>query len=168
MTRAIYPGTFDPLTSGHEDLLARAARLFDEVVLAVADSSAKNPLFPVEERVEMATEVLAPLGNVRVVRFSGLLVNLVQDQQADVVLRGIRAVSDFDYEFQLAGMNRQLMPGIETMFMTPADEHQFVSGTLVREIARLGGEVEKFVPALVMQRIARRVDVQARKLDNKA
>jgi pantetheine-phosphate adenylyltransferase len=164
MTRAIYPGTFDPFTSGHEDLMGRAARLFDEVILAVADSNAKNPLFSVDERVEMATEVLAPLKNVRVIRFSGLLVNLVRDQQGDVVIRGLRAVSDFDYEFQLAGMNRQLMPGIETIFMTPSDEHQFVSGTLVREIAKLGGEVEKFVPPIVMQWIARRVDVQADKL----
>lgn len=163
MTRAIYPGTFDPLTSGHEDLMQRAARLFDEVVLAVADSNTKNPLFSVDERVEMASAVLAPLGNVRVIRFSGLMVNLVREQQADVVIRGLRSVTDFDYEFQLAGMNRQLMPGVETIFMTPCDEHQYVSGTLVREIAKLGGEVEKFVPPLVMQWITERVDAQAGK-----
>lgn len=161
MTRAIYPGTFDPFTKGHEDIMRRAGNLFDEVILAVAESNAKNPLFTVDERYEMASEVLAPIDNIRVERFSGLLVNFVRDQKADVVLRGLRAVSDFDYEFQLAGMNRQLMPEIETVFMTPTDKYQFVSGTLVREIAKLGGEVEQFVPEVVMRWIRERVPAQS-------
>lgn len=164
MTRAIYPGTFDPFTSGHEDILRRAAGMFGEVLLAVADSNAKNPLFSVEERVQMATEVLAPLTNIRVVRFSGLLVNFLREQEVDVVLRGVRSVSDFEYELQLAGMNRQMMPKMETLFMTPSNDYQFVSGTLVREIAKLGGEVEKFVPPLVMQWICDRVPAQKQKL----
>ncbi|MGC1439250.1 MAG: pantetheine-phosphate adenylyltransferase [Burkholderiaceae bacterium] len=167
MTRAIYPGTFDPLTSGHEDIMRRAGLLFDEVVLAIADSNAKNPLFTIDERIEMATAALAPIKNVRVIRFSGLLVNLVREHQGDVVLRGLRSVTDFDYEFQLAGMNRQLMPGIETIFMTPSDQYQFVSGTLVREISRLGGDVEKFVPPIVMQWIRERVPAQADRLSAK-
>ncbi|MFA7665002.1 MAG: pantetheine-phosphate adenylyltransferase [Burkholderiaceae bacterium] len=149
MTRAIYPGTFDPLTRGHEDLVQRAARLFGTVVVAVADSRGKNPIFTSDERVAIAREVLAPLGNVEVVGFSGLLVNLVREQKGDVVLRGLRAVTDFDYEFQLAGMNRHLMPEVETVFMTPTEQYQFVSGTLVREIAMMGGEVHKFVAPAV-------------------
>lgn len=157
MTRAIYPGTFDPLTRGHEDIVLRASALFDEVILAVADSNAKNPMFNVDERIEMASEVLSARKNIRVMRFGGLLVNFVREQQAEVVLRGLRAVSDFDYEFQLAGMNRQLMPELETMFMTPSDDYQFVSGTLVREIARMGGDIDKFVPGLVMERMRAQV-----------
>lgn len=161
MTRAVYPGTFDPLTSGHEDIARRAARLFESVVVAVADSRSKGTLFTVEERVDMAREVFADVANIEVVRFSGLLVEFVRAQGAQVMLRGLRAVTDFDYEFQLAGMNRRLMPEAETIFMTPTDEHQFVSATLVREIAHMGGEVEKFVPALVMQRLRARVPAQA-------
>ena len=160
--RAIYPGTFDPLTRGHEDLVRRAARLFDTVVLGVADSRAKNPLFGIDERLQMATEVLADLPNVEVVRFSGLLIEFVRAQNGNVVLRGLRAVSDFDYEFQMAGMNRQLMPEIETVFMTPTDEYQFVSGTLVREIAMMGGDVGKFVPEVVMRHLRVRLAARAR------
>ena len=151
MTRAIYPGTFDPLTRGHEDLIRRATRLFDTVVVAVADSRGKRPIFTLEERIALAREVLAPICNVEVVGFSGLLVRFVRVQQADVVLRGLRAVSDFDYEFQMAGMNRQLMPEVETIFMTPTDQYQFISGTLVREIALMGGDVEQFVAPTVQQ-----------------
>ncbi|MEZ5658982.1 MAG: pantetheine-phosphate adenylyltransferase [Burkholderiaceae bacterium] len=161
MARAIYPGTFDPLTCGHADIARRAASLFDTVVFAVADSQSKGPLFTVDERLEMARAVFADLPNVEVKRFSGLLVNFVREQNAQVMLRGLRAVSDFDYEFQLAGMNRQLYPEAETIFMTPTDEYQFVSGTLVREIARMGGEVEKFVPPVVMEWLRKRVPAQA-------
>ncbi|MEZ5651372.1 MAG: pantetheine-phosphate adenylyltransferase [Burkholderiaceae bacterium] len=161
MTRAVYPGTFDPLTRGHEDIARRAASLFDTLVFAVADSQSKGPLFTVDERIEMAREVFADLPNVEVMRFSGLLVDFVRQQGAQVMLRGLRAVSDFDYEFQLAGMNRQLYPQAETIFMTPTDEYQFVSGTLVREIARMGGEVEKFVPPVVMAWLRKRVPAQA-------
>lgn len=145
MTTAIYPGTFDPLTHGHEDLVRRAARLFDRVIVAVADSRGKNPIFSLEERLAIAREVLAGHPNVEIVGFSGLLVKLVQQRKADVVLRGLRAVSDFEYEFQMAGMNRHLMPEVETIFMTPTDKYQFISGTLVREIALMGGDVTKFV-----------------------
>ena len=145
MTRAIYPGTFDPLTRGHEDLVRRASKLFGSVVVAVADSRGKRPIFSLEERIAIAREVLQPCQNVEVIGFSGLLVRFVHAQQADVVLRGLRAVSDFEYEFQMAGMNRQLMPDVETVFMTPTDQYQFISGTLVREIALMGGEVDKFV-----------------------
>ncbi|TXL65422.1 pantetheine-phosphate adenylyltransferase [Zeimonas arvi] len=149
MTRAIYPGTFDPLTRGHEDIVHRASKLFGSVVVAVADSRGKRPIFTLEERIAIAREVLAPYRNVEVLGFSGLLVNLVRAQRADVVVRGLRAVTDFEYEFQLAGMNRQLMPEIETIFMTPTDQYQFISGTLVREIALMGGDVGKFVPPQV-------------------
>lgn len=157
MARAVYPGTFDPLTCGHEDLVRRAARLFDTVVVGVAASRGKNPLFSVDERLAIAREALAPLANVEVVPFSGLMVDFAALHRADVVVRGIRAVSDFDYEFQLAGMNRQLRAGFETVFMTPSDEYQFVSATLVREIAMLGGDVGPFVPTVVKGWIDRKL-----------
>ena len=145
MTRAIYPGTFDPLTRGHEDLVRRAAGLFDSLIVAVADSRGKNPIFSPDERLAIARETLSHHTNVEIVGFSGLLVNFVRQQKADVVIRGLRAVSDFEYEFQMAGMNRHLMPEVETVFMTPTDKYQFISGSLVREIALLGGDVSKFV-----------------------
>lgn len=145
MPTAVYPGTFDPLTHGHEDIVRRACKLFDKVIVGVADSAAKKPIFNVDERVDIARQVLGHHGNVEVRRFAGLLVNFVRDCKADVVVRGLRAVTDFEYEFQLAGMNRHLMPEIETIFMTPTDQYQFISGTLVREIAILGGDVSKFV-----------------------
>ena len=151
MTRAIYPGTFDPLTRGHEDLVRRAAGLFDSLVVAVADSRGKNPIFSADERLTIARETLAQHANVEIVGFSGLLVNFVRQQKADVVIRGLRAVSDFEYEFQMAGMNRHLMPEVETIFMTPTDKYQFISGTLVREIALLGGDVSKFVAPSVQE-----------------
>jgi pantetheine-phosphate adenylyltransferase len=143
--KAVYPGTFDPMTLGHEDLVRRAARLFDHVVLAVADSRTKRPLFTLAERIDMAREALADVKNVSVEGFSGLLMNFVKEHDARVVLRGVRAVSDFDYEFQLAGMNRKLYPEVETVFMTPGEEHMFLSATLVREISVMGGDVSKFV-----------------------
>ncbi|MCL4184213.1 MAG: pantetheine-phosphate adenylyltransferase [Burkholderiaceae bacterium] len=157
MTRAIYPGTFDPLTHGHEDLVRRAAKLFDTVVVAVADSRGKNPIFAPDERLAIAREVLGQLPNVEVVGFRGLLVKFVQEQKGDVVLRGLRAVTDFEYEFQMAGMNRHLMPEVETIFMTPTEQYQFISGTLVREIALMGGDVSKFVAPSVQQWLRRKL-----------
>jgi pantetheine-phosphate adenylyltransferase len=143
--KAVYPGTFDPLTRGHEDLVRRAATLFDKVVLAIADSKAKKPYFTLEERIAMAREVLGDMKNVEIVGFSSLLTEFVRKQGARVVLRGLRAVSDFEYEFQLAGMNRNLYPEMETVFLTPSEQHMFISATLVREIASLGGDVAEFV-----------------------
>ncbi|HJS77386.1 MAG TPA: pantetheine-phosphate adenylyltransferase [Burkholderiales bacterium] len=153
MIKAVYPGTFDPLTRGHEDLVRRAATLFDTIVLAVADSKAKRPYFGVEERIAMAREALADVKNVEVVGFSGLLTDFVREQRARVVLRGLRAVSDFEYEFQLAGMNRNLYPEMETIFLTPSEQHMFISATLVREIAILGGDVSEFVHPSVAKRL---------------
>ena len=157
MTTAIYPGTFDPMTLGHEDLTRRAALLFDHVIVAVADSRAKSPFFTPDERVELASEVLRPLKNVSVVRFSGLLTDFVRSQNARVIVRGLRAVSDFEYEFQLAGMNRNLYPDVETVFLTPSEQHMFISATLVREIATLGGDVSKFVHPLVQKKLKEKV-----------
>jgi len=157
MIRAVYPGTFDPLTRGHEDLVRRAAKLYESVILGVADSKAKRTFFTLHERVEMAREVLGELSNVQVVGFSGLLIDFVREHDARVVLRGLRAVSDFEYEFQLAGMNRSLYPDFETMFLTPSEQHMFISATLVREIALLGGDVGKFVHPLVRARLAAKV-----------
>ena len=157
MAIAVYPGTFDPITSGHEDLVRRAAGIFDQIVVAVADSRAKGTLFSYEERLEISREVLQPFGNVRVEGFSGLLKDFVERAGARVVLRGLRGGVDFEYEFQMAGMNRQLMPEVETVFLPPSDHYQFVSSTFVREIATLGGEVSKFVSPLVQERLAERV-----------
>lgn len=147
----IYPGTFDPITNGHVDLVIRASHLFEKVMLAIAANPSKTPLFTLEERVRLAKTVLQDFSNIRVLGFSGLLIDFAQAQQATMILRGLRAVSDFDYEFQLAGMNRQLAPHIETVFMTPAEQHTYTSATLVREIARLGGDVSQFVPPAVSQ-----------------
>ncbi len=157
MIKAVYPGTFDPFTRGHEDLARRASRLFDTLVLGIADSRAKRPFFTVHERIEMAREVLADVKNLTVVGFSGLLIDFVRQQNAQVVLRGLRAVSDFEYEFQLAGMNRDLHPSMETIFLTPGEQNMFVSATLVREIATLGGDVSKFVHPAVRAKLAAKV-----------
>ena len=145
MITAVSPGTFDPHTRGHEDLVRRAASLFDRVVVGVAHSRAKKPFFSVEERVEIAREVLGHYPNVSVCSFAGLLKDFVREQDGRVIVRGLRAVSDFEYEFQMAGMNRHLLPDVETLFMTPSEQYQFISGTIVREIAQLGGDVSKFV-----------------------
>ena len=153
MIKAVYPGTFDPLTRGHEDLVRRAATLFDTVVLAIADSKAKRPFFTLEDRIAMAREVLGDMKNVEIVGFSSLLTEFVKKQKARVVLRGLRAVSDFEYEFQLAGMNRNLYPEMETVFLTPSEQHMFISATLVREIAMLGGDVSEFVHPEVAKRL---------------
>ncbi len=155
--KAVYPGTFDPITLGHEDLVRRASRLFDEVILGIADSRAKRPFFTVEERVAMAKTSLADCTNVKVISFSGLLMKFVQEHGATVVVRGLRAVSDFDYEFQLAGMNRDLYPDVETMFLTPGERYMFVSATIVREISTLGGDVRKFVSAHVAECLAAKI-----------
>lgn len=154
---AVYPGTFDPFTRGHEDLVRRASRLFDRVMVAVASSQGKGPIFSLEERVGLAREVLRPYANVEVVGFDGLLMHFLTAQGARVILRGLRAVSDFEYEFQMAGMNRRLFPDVETVFLTPSDEFMFVSATMVREIARLGGDVSKFVQPEVNLRLREKV-----------
>ena len=157
MIRAVYPGTFDPITHGHEVLVARAAKLFGEVIVAVAHSQNKRPLFTLEERVGIARDVLKGIPNVKVVGFGGLLSEFLTAQDACVILRGLRAVSDFEYEFQMAGMNRKLNPGAETMFLTPSDKYMFVSATIVREIAVLGGDVRDFVHPLVAAALAGKV-----------
>ena len=150
---AIYPGTFDPITQGHEDLVRRAASLFDRLILAIAESPSKRPLFDLAERVELAREVLGDIKNVEIVGFNSLLMNFVHDQGAKVVVRGLRAISDFEYEFQMAGMNRSVYPEVETVFLTPGEQHMFISATMVREIARLGGDVSKFVQPCVETRL---------------
>lgn len=157
MTTAIYPGTFDPMTLGHEDLTRRAAKLFDHVIVAVADSRSKRPFFTLDERVALARDVLRPLSNVSVTRFSGLLTDFVRAQNARVIVRGLRAVSDFEYEFQLAGMNRKLFSEMETVFLTPSDAYMFVSATLVREIALMDGDIAQFVSPLVAEKVASRL-----------
>jgi pantetheine-phosphate adenylyltransferase len=160
MIKAVYPGTFDPLTRGHEDLVRRASTLFSALIVGVADSKAKRTFFTLKERVEMAQESLGGLKNVQVVGFSGLLIEFIRQHGARVVLRGLRAVSDFEYEFQLAGMNRSLYPDFETIFLTPSEQHMFISATLVREIALLGGDVSKFVDPRVEARLKQKVLAQ--------
>jgi pantetheine-phosphate adenylyltransferase len=157
MIKAVYPGTFDPFTRGHEDLVRRAAHVFDRVIVGVADSESKRPMFSAAERVAMARETLASLPNVEVTGFSALLMDFVRLQGAKIILRGLRAVSDFEYEFQMAGMNRHLHPDVETLFLTPSEQYTFISATIVREIARFGGDVSHFVPQNVADRIRARV-----------
>jgi len=155
--KAIYPGTFDPITLGHEDLVRRAATLFDSLIVAVADAAAKRPFFTRDERVAMVKEVVKDLKNVEVVGFSGLLMKFVQQRNARVVIRGLRAVSDFEYEFQLAGMNRGMYPDVETLFLTPGEQYMFVSATIVREISTMGGDVSKFVPPHVAKQLQAKI-----------
>ena len=157
MLTAVYPGTFDPMTLGHEDLMRRAAGLFERLILAVAAGHHKRTMFTLGERLDIAREIAAPYPNIEIIAFRGLLRDFVVGHGAKVVVRGLRAVSDFEYEFQMAGMNRQLMPDVETVFMTPSDQFQFVSGTFVREIASLGGDVSKFVAPSVLTRLKERV-----------
>lgn len=158
---AVYPGTFDPITNGHIDLVHRAAPLFDRLVVAIADSQSKGPCFTLAERIELAREALGDIGNVEVVGFATLLARFVDEIGAGVILRGLRAVSDFEYEFQLASMNRHLIPQAETLFLTPAEQYSFISSSLVREIARLGGDVSGFVHPVVQRALARRWSNQA-------
>ena len=154
---AVYPGTFDPMTLGHEDLMRRASRLFDRLILAVAAGHHKRTMFTIAERLEIAEELAARHPNVEVLAFRGLLRDFVVAHDGNVLVRGLRAVSDFEYEFQMAGMNRQLMPDVETLFLAPSDQYQFISGTFVREIATLGGDVSKFVSPSVLARLKQRV-----------
>ena len=156
---AIYPGTFDPITRGHEDLVRRAATLFDRLVLAIAESPSKQPRFPLADRVEMAQEILGDVTNVEIIGFNTLLMDFVHQQGAKVVVRGLRAVSDFEYEFQMAGMNRSVYPEVETVFLTPGEQYMFISATMVREIARLGGDVSKFVQPSVNKRLRAKTSV---------
>jgi pantetheine-phosphate adenylyltransferase len=151
---AVYPGTFDPFTRGHEDLVRRAARLFAHVVVGIAASYGKRPIFTLEERVAMAQKLCADMPNVKVIGFDGLLMDFLRERNARVIMRGLRAVSDFEYEFQMAGMNRSLHPDIETLFLTPGEQYMFISATMVREIASLGGDVSKFVHPLVAEKLA--------------
>ena len=154
---AVYPGTFDPITLGHEDIVRRAANLFDEVIVAVAGSANKSTLFSLQERVSLAQNIFADSPNVKVVGFNGLLMQFVQDQDAQMVIRGLRATSDFEYEFQLAGMNRKLYPQFETLFLTPSEQFMFISSSLVREVATLGGDVHAFVSATVETAIKKKL-----------
>jgi pantetheine-phosphate adenylyltransferase len=156
MTTAVYPGTFDPITNGHIDLVRRAARLFDKVIVAVAKNTGKNPAFDLEQRVALAETVLKEIPDVEIHAFDNLLVEFVQQHKAEVILRGLRAVSDFEYEFQLAGMNRRLAPRVETIFMTPAEQFAYISSGLVREISALGGNVSEFVPPVVQTALRER------------
>jgi len=151
MKRVVYPGTFDPITNGHIDLVHRASKLFDSVIIAVAASSKKKPLFTIDERVALCKEVVGDLPGIEVCGFDCLLKDLVEEKGAYGVVRGLRAVSDFEYEFQLANMNRALAPSMESLFLTPAGHLSYISSSLVREIASLGGDVSKFVPELVEQ-----------------
>jgi pantetheine-phosphate adenylyltransferase len=162
MLKVVYPGTFDPFTRGHEDLVRRASALFSEVVVGVADSRSKAPFFSTEERVDMAREVLVGFPNVRVTSFSTLLMDFVHREGARVILRGLRAVSDFEYEFQMAGMNRNLHPEVETLFLTPSEQYTFISATIVREIAKFGGNVSPFVHPAVNARLKARFGQGAR------
>lgn len=153
--KAIYPGTFDPVTNGHIDIIKRAAKLFPQLIVAVASNSAKRPFFPLEKRIELVQSALGNLSGVSVMGFDSLLIDFAHQQEARIILRGLRAVSDFEYEFQLAGMNRKLSKDVETMFLTPSEDSMFISSTLVREIAVLGGDVTRFVPPVVVEALQR-------------
>jgi pantetheine-phosphate adenylyltransferase len=153
---AVYPGTFDPITNGHTDLVARAARVFPKVIVAIAESPHKKPLFSLDERISLSRKQLAHLGNVEIVGFNNLLADFVQQIGATIILRGLRAVSDFEYEFQLASMNRHLAPKVETLFLTPDEEFSFISSSLVKEIARLDGDVSEFVAKEVQSAMRQR------------
>jgi pantetheine-phosphate adenylyltransferase len=161
MLRAIYPGSFDPITNGHLDVLSRAARLFDEVIMAVAINQSKQVLFSVEERVELLKASCQHLPNVRVASFNGLLVDFARQSEAKAVIRGLRAVSDFEFEFQMALMNRSLEPELEALFLMPSEEYSYISSRMVKEVARLGGEVSRFVPKCVEDALKTRFAAQS-------
>lgn len=158
MKKVIYPGTFDPITNGHVDLVARGSRLFDSLIVAIAESPKKKPLLSLDERVTLAEQSLSHLSNVKVVGFSNLLAEFVQQQGGSIILRGLRAVSDFEYEFQLADMNRHLAPDLESVFLTPANHLSYISSTLIREIAALGGDITEFVPQPVADCLGRKFE----------
>lgn len=155
-TKAIYPGTFDPITNGHIDLVRRAARMFDDVVIAIAANPSKTPLFSLDERVKLAEQAVQDVNNATVVGFSGLLANLAKEQQAKILLRGLRAVSDFEYEFQLANMNRRLYPELESVFLTPCEDNSFISSTIVKEVSLHQGDVSQFVPLIVVNALQKK------------
>ena len=156
MKTIVYPGTFDPITNGHIDLIERASKLFDKIIVSIASSKKKSPLFTIEERISLARECLSHLPNVEIKGFDYLLVNFVKDCDGDAVMRGLRAVSDFEYEFQLANMNRALSPDVESIFLTPAEKFSYISSSLVREISSLQGDVTKFVPANVADALVKK------------
>ena len=156
MKTIVYPGTFDPITNGHIDLIERASKLFDRIIVSIASSKKKSPLFTIEERISLATECLSHLPNVEIKGFDYLLVNFVKDCDGDAVMRGLRAVSDFEYEFQLANMNRALSPDVESIFLTPAEKFSYISSSLVREISSLQGDVTKFVPPNVADALVKK------------
>ncbi|MDR3736151.1 MAG: pantetheine-phosphate adenylyltransferase [Acidobacteriaceae bacterium] len=161
LVKAIYPGTFDPLTNGHLDLIARGAKIFDHLVVAILRNESKNPLFSVEERVEMITAATKPFPNVSVATFNGLLVDFARQEKAGALIRGIRAISDYEYELQMALMNRRLSADLETVFMTPAEKYSYVSSRMIKNVFRLGGSIDGLVPPLVAERLAARVAKEA-------
>ena len=154
--RAIYPGTFDPMTKGHVDLIERACKLFDEIVIAIAASEAKNPLFTLDERIQIAEKIFVSNDKVKVVGFSGLLVDLAKDNDAKILIRGLRVVADFEYEFQLANMNRAMMPELESVFLTPKEQYSYISSSLVKEICKMGGDVSEFVDPISLSELKRK------------
>jgi pantetheine-phosphate adenylyltransferase len=156
-TKAIYPGTFDPMTNGHLDIVTRAALMFDHVILAIAASPSKKPMFSLDERVTLATQVTSHLDNVEVIGFSDLMANFAKAQGANVLVRGLRAVSDFEYEMQLANMNRHLLPTLESVFMMPSKEWSFISSSLVKEVARHGGDITPFLPQIITQALMEKI-----------
>ena len=158
MQRAVYPGTFDPMTMGHVDLVKRASKLFDSVIIAIASSDSKKPMFTLEERIEIGNKIFADDPKVEVVGFSGLLVNFAKENDANILIRGLRVVADFEYEFQLANMNRAMSPDIESVFLTPKEEYSYISSSLVKEIATMGGEVDRFVDPVTLEALKQKID----------
>ena len=158
MQRAVYPGTFDPMTMGHVDLVKRASKLFDSVIIAIASSDSKKPMFTLEERIEIGNKIFADDPKVEVIGFSGLLVNFAKDNDANILIRGLRVVADFEYEFQLANMNRAMSPDIESVFLTPKEEYSYISSSLVKEIATMGGEVDRFVDPVTLEALKQKID----------
>ena len=157
MQRAVYPGTFDPMTMGHVDLVKRASKLFDSVIIAIASSDSKKPMFSLEERIEIGNKIFAEDPKVEVVGFSGLLVNFAKDNDANILIRGLRVVADFEYEFQLANMNRAMSPDIESVFLTPKEEYSYISSSLVKEIATMGGDVTRFVDPVTLEALHQKI-----------
>ena len=158
MQRAVYPGTFDPMTMGHVDLVKRASKLFDSVIIAIASSDSKKPMFSLEERIDIGNKIFADDPKVEVVGFSGLLVNFAKENDADILIRGLRVVADFEYEFQLANMNRAMSPDIESVFLTPKEEYSYISSSLVKEIATMGGDVDRFVDPVTLEALNQKIN----------
>jgi len=158
MQRAVYPGTFDPMTMGHVDLVKRASKLFDSVIIAIASSDSKKPMFTLEERIEIGNKIFADDPKVEVVGFSGLLVNFAKENNANILIRGLRVVADFEYEFQLANMNRAMSPDIESVFLTPKEEYSYISSSLVKEIATMGGDVDRFVDPVTLEALNQKIN----------